>query len=952
MLKQISVRGARTHNLKNINIDIPHNQFVVVTGPSGSGKSSLVFSTIYAEGQRRYVESLSVYARQFLSIMEKPDVDLIEGLSPSIAIEQKSVSHNPRSTVGTLTEIYDYLRLLFARIGTPICPKHQRPLTAQTITQMADNILTLDPNQRYALLAPCVRGRKGEHLKLLNGHWRAGYLRARINSDWHEIDTPPVLDSGKAHHIEIVIDRFKPNPSNRERLVESLEACLEIGNGLAIITPWDPDNSNREHDKIFSAKHACPLCDFNISDLEPRLFSFNSPHGACTRCNGLGMSQVIDSDKVILDHNLSVTQGGLAGWSKSKPYLFQMLSAVATHFEFSLETPIKDMNQEHLDLLLSGTGTEKITYVISGRRRKSTVCRPFPGIISRLLKRYQETESSSVQEEIMNYMSYKNCTSCDGARLKTDALCVKIADHNIHDLNNMAIDALAKWFKKLKLEEDKSIISSKITKEINDRLNFLDSVGLNYLSLERRAQTLSGGEAQRIRLASQIGSGLVGVTYVLDEPSIGLHQRDNQRLIASLMRLRDLGNNVIVVEHDEETMRMADHVIDIGPGAGVSGGEVVATGTAAEICANPKSLTGAYLSLAKTITPPKRLAVNPDKLLTITGVKCNNIKNLTVEIPLELFTCVTGVSGSGKSSLINDTLKPAIAKHLGRTTETMIGSYENISGLEHLDQLIAIDQSPIGRTPRSNPATYTGMFTPIRELFSNTNEASSRGYGPGRFSFNVKGGRCEKCAGDGLIRVEMHFMADVYVTCSECNGRRYNPETLEVKYKGKSIADVLALTINEASDFFDAIPQIKRKCDTIIAVGLGYIKLGQSATTLSGGEAQRIKLSRELAKRSTGNTFYILDEPTTGLHFHDINQLVDVLGKLRDRGNTIVVIEHNIDVIRAADWVIDIGPEGGNKGGELVASGPPEAVAMIAKSHTGRYLNQMMTQNTTPPGEK
>ncbi len=939
-MENISIRGARTHNLKNIDIDLPRNKLVVITGLSGSGKSSLAFDTLYAEGQRRYVESLSAYARQFLSMMEKPDVDHIEGLSPAISIEQKAVSHNPRSTVGTITEIYDYLRLLFARVGEPRCPDHHLPLQAQTISQMVDAVLALPEGTKLMLLAPVVQDRKGEHLQLIDQLLRQGFVRARINGKIEELDQPPKLELRKKHTIEVIVDRIKVRSDLRLRLTESFETALKLAEGIAKVAYIEGVGD----EKIFSANYACSLCGYSISELEPRFFSFNNPAGACASCNGLGVKQFFDKNRVITDETLSLAEGAIRGWDRRNFYFFQLLKSLANHYQFDIDIPFKNLSSRIKQTLLYGSGEEEIDFCFVSEKNKTVhKIHPFEGVLPNMERRYHETESAQVREELGRYLTTSACDECAGSRLKREARNVFVADKSLPDISNMSIDEACKFFKKTKLIGSRGKIAQKILKEIEARLHFLLSVGLEYLSLSRSADTLSGGETQRIRLASQIGSGLVGVMYILDEPSIGLHQRDNDRLLQTLVRLRNLGNTVIVVEHDEDAIRHADYVVDIGPGAGVHGGRVIAVGTPKEVISNPKSLTGQYLSGKLSIpTPKERQPFDFKRVLRLKGVTCNNLKNIDVEIPVGLMTCITGVSGSGKSSLINDTLYPLAAIELNRATMPEPGPFKTITGLGFLDKVVDIDQSPIGRTPRSNPATYTGLFTPIREIFAGTQEARSRGYTPGRFSFNVSGGRCEACEGEGVIKVEMHFLADVYVTCDVCKGQRYNRETLDMRFKDKNIYEVLAMTVEEARQFFDHIPQVARKLQTLIDVGLSYLSLGQSATTLSGGEAQRVKLARELSKRGTGNTLYILDEPTTGLHFHDINQLLSVLHQLRDQGNTIIVVEHNLDVIKTADWIIDLGPEGGTKGGKVVACGTPEEVALNKKSYTGKYLSAFL----------
>ncbi|EHZ7430313.1 excinuclease ABC subunit UvrA [Vibrio cholerae] len=939
-MDKIEVRGARTHNLKNINLTIPRDKLIVITGLSGSGKSSLAFDTLYAEGQRRYVESLSAYARQFLSLMEKPDVDHIEGLSPAISIEQKSTSHNPRSTVGTITEVYDYLRLLYARVGEPRCPEHQVPLKAQTISQMVDKVLELPEGSKMMLLATIVKERKGEHVKTLENLAAQGFIRARIDGETCDLTDPPKLELHKKHTIEVIVDRFKVRSDLQQRLAESFETALELSGGIVVVAPMEGDGE----EQIFSANFACPHCGYSMRELEPRLFSFNNPAGACPTCDGLGVQQYFDPDRVIQDANLSLAQGAIRGWDQKNFYYFQMLTALAEHYDFDVHTPFNKLSQKIQEIILHGSGRTEIEFkYINDRGDIRLKKHPFEGILHNLERRYRDTESNSVREELAKYISNKPCSSCDGTRLKIEARNVFINDTALPTIVELSIADALTFFQELKLEGQRAQIAEKVMKEINDRLQFLVNVGLNYLNLSRSAETLSGGEAQRIRLASQIGAGLVGVMYVLDEPSIGLHQRDNERLLQTLTHLRNLGNTVLVVEHDEDAIRMADHVIDIGPGAGVHGGMVVAEGNVQEIIANPNSLTGQYLSGVKKIAvPEQRTPKDAKKTVELKGAVGNNLKNVDLSIPVGLFTCVTGVSGSGKSTLINDTFFKIAHTALNGATTATPAPYRSIQGLEHFDKVIDIDQSPIGRTPRSNPATYTGIFTPIRELFAGTQESRSRGYQPGRFSFNVRGGRCEACQGDGVIKVEMHFLPDVYVPCDVCKGKRYNRETLEVRYKGKTIDEVLDMTVEDAREFFDPVPVIARKLQTLMDVGLSYIRLGQSATTLSGGEAQRVKLARELSKRDTGKTLYILDEPTTGLHFHDIQQLLSVLHRLRDHGNTVVVIEHNLDVIKTADWIIDLGPEGGQGGGLIIAEGTPEDVAQIEASHTARFLKPLL----------
>lgn len=939
----IDIRGARTHNLKNINLTIPRDKLIVITGLSGSGKSSLAFDTLYAEGQRRYVESLSAYARQFLSLMEKPDVDSIEGLSPAISIEQKSTSHNPRSTVGTITEIYDYLRLLFARVGEPRCPDHDVPLTAQTISQMVDKVLSLPEESKMMLLAPVVKNRKGEHVKLLDSLAAQGYIRARIDGEICDLSDPPELALQKKHTIEVVVDRFKVRSDLATRLAESFETALELSGGTAVVA--DMDNPNAE-ELVFSANFACPHCGYSVPELEPRLFSFNNPAGACPTCDGLGVQQFFDESRVVQNESISLAGGAVKGWDRRNFYYYQMLTSLAKHYKFDIETPYEDLPQKIKDIVMHGSGKEEIEFQYMNDRGDVVIRKhPFEGILNNMARRYKETESMSVREELAKNISNRPCADCGGSRLRPEARNVYIGSINLPQISEKSIGESLEFFQGLTLTGQKAQIAEKILKEIKERLEFLVNVGLNYLSLSRSAETLSGGEAQRIRLASQIGAGLVGVMYVLDEPSIGLHQRDNERLLNTLIHLRNLGNTVIVVEHDEDAIREADHIIDIGPGAGVHGGQVIAQGTAKEIMANPNSITGKFLSGEEKIEiPKKRTALDKSKLLKLKGATGNNLKGVNLEIPVGLFTCITGVSGSGKSTLINDTLFPLAQNALNRAEKTDFASYKSIEGLEYFDKVIDINQSPIGRTPRSNPATYTGLFTPIRELFAGVPEARARGYNPGRFSFNVRGGRCEACQGDGVLKVEMHFLPDVYVPCDQCKGKRYNRETLEIRYKGKTIHQVLDMTVEEAREFFDAIPMIARKLQTLMDVGLSYIRLGQSSTTLSGGEAQRVKLATELSKRDTGKTLYILDEPTTGLHFADIKQLLDVLHRLRDQGNTIVVIEHNLDVIKTADWIVDLGPEGGSGGGQIIATGTPEEVAKVKGSHTARFLKDILAK--------
>ncbi len=940
-MDKIVVRGARTHNLKNITLSIPRDKLVVITGLSGSGKSSLAFDTLYAEGQRRYVESLSTYARQFLSMMDKPDIDHIEGLSPAISIEQKSTSHNPRSTVGTITEIYDYLRLLFARVGDPHCPQHHLKLEAQTVSQMVDQVLALPEGTRVMVLAPLVRERKGEHLHVFSELKSSGYIRARINGIVTEIDYPPALEKNKKHSIDVVVDRLKVRPDMQQRLAESFEAALALTDGMAVLAfiP-EEDGGPVPADLLFSSRFACPVCGHSISELEPRLFSFNNPAGACPGCDGLGLKQFFDESRIITDDSLSLAEGAIRGWDRRNFYYFQMLNSLSAHYGFEVDTPFNTLAPAHRKVILHGSGDEAIEFhFLNDRGDTFTRRHPFEGILPNMERRYRETESTMVREDLARFLSSQPCPDCEGTRLKPEARSVFINDMNLPSVSAMTITAAAQYFSALRLSGNRAAIAEKILKELQDRLTFLIDVGLNYLTLNRSADTLSGGEAQRIRLASQIGAGLVGVMYILDEPSIGLHQRDNDRLLRTLFHLRDIGNTVIVVEHDEDAIRHADHIIDIGPGAGVHGGRIVAQGALEDIVNADESLTGQYLSGRRKIeVPATRVRVNPKKMLRLKGATGNNLQNVDLHIPLGLLTCITGVSGSGKSTLINGTLYPLAATRLNGATTLSPAPYASIEGLEKLDKVVDIDQSPIGRTPRSNPATYTGIFTPVRDLFAGTQEARARGYKTGRFSFNVKGGRCEACQGDGVVKVEMHFLPDVYVSCEVCHGKRYNRETLEVKYKGKNISEVLDMTIEDARAFFDAVPAIARKLQMLVEVGLSYICLGQAATTLSGGEAQRVKLARELSKRDTGQTLYILDEPTTGLHFDDIRQLLAVLHRLRDQGNTIVVIEHNLDVIKTADWIVDLGPEGGDGGGLIIAEGTPEEIAANTASHTGKYL--------------
>jgi excinuclease ABC subunit A len=932
----ISIRGARTHNLKNIDLDLPRDQLIIITGLSGSGKSSLAFDTIYAEGQRRYVESLSTYARQFLSMMEKPDVDHIEGLSPAISIEQKSTSHNPRSTVGTITEIYDYLRLLYARAGTPRCPEHQVSLEAQTVSQMVDHVLSQPQDQRWMLLAPVVNDRKGEHIQLLDDLRAQGFIRARIDGTVYDLDEPPVLDLKKKHTIEVIVDRFKIRDDIALRLSESFETALRIADGIAIAACIDDAT-----ELMFSERYACPHCGYSLPELEPRIFSFNNPKGACSSCDGLGVRQHFDPELIIHNPDISLAGGAIRGWDRRNAYYYQLICSLARHYHFDPEAPFSELSKEHQDIILYGSGHETIEFkFMSGAGSVKKRHHSFEGIIANMDRRYHETDSQLVRDELAKYLSNKPCNACEGARLNVSARNVFVEDLPLHHLTRFPIRKSLEFFAQLKLTGKRGEVAIKIIKEIQERLEFLVNVGLDYLTLDRSADTLSGGEAQRIRLASQIGAGLVGVMYVLDEPSIGLHQRDNQRLLNTLFRLRDLGNTVIVVEHDEDAIRSAQHIVDIGPGAGVHGGRVIAQGTLDDIINNKDSLTGKYLSGEIGITVPDKLTpVDKDKQIVIRNAHGNNLKNVDIAFPIGLLTCITGVSGSGKSTLINDTLYCHAARLINRAG-VIPAPCDAVEGLEHFDKVVDIDQSPIGRTPRSNPATYTGLFTPIRELFSATPEARSRGYSPGRFSFNVKGGRCEACKGDGVIKVEMHFLPDIFVHCDSCAGKRYNRETLEIRYKGKTINEVLDMTVEDAAEFFSAVPVLARKLQTLVEVGLSYITLGQNATTLSGGEAQRVKLAKELSKRDTGKTLYILDEPTTGLHFHDIKQLLNVLHTLRDHGNTVIVIEHNLDVIKTADWIIDMGPEGGDGGGTLVAEGTPKQVSENKASHTGEYLKR------------
>jgi excinuclease ABC subunit A len=943
-LREIRIRGARTHNLKNINLDLPRNRLIVITGLSGSGKSSLAFDTLYAEGQRRYVESLSAYARQFLQRMDKPDVDLIEGLSPAISIEQKATSHNPRSTVGTVTEIHDYLRLLFARAGTPYCPEHQMPLDAQTVSQMVDHVLALPAETKLMILAPVVANRKGEQLELFAELRAQGFARLRVDGAIYEIDALPKLAKTQKHTVDVVVDRIKVRPDMRQRLAESFETALRHADGRAIAYEMD---GAKEH--LFSAKFACPICSYSLQELEPRLFSFNNPMGACPTCDGLGVIQFFDPRQIVARPELSLASGAIRGWDKRNPFYFQLLTSLAAHYGFAVDTPFADLPEAIQKIVLYGSGHETIAFdYLSERGKTSRQEHAFEGIVNNLERRYKETDSVGVREELAKLISNKVCPDCDGARLRIEARNVRIGSSagalTLHEISRLPLEDARDHFLALELSGNKAQVAEKILKEITSRLQFLVNVGLDYLSLDRSAETLSGGEAQRIRLASQIGSGLTGVMYVLDEPSIGLHQRDNSRLLETLVQLRDIGNTVIVVEHDEDAIRHADYVVDIGPGAGIHGGHIVAEGTPQQVEDNPASMTGDYLSGRRRIEAPGQPRTpDPLRQLKLAGARGNNLKNVTLKLPVGLLTCITGVSGSGKSTLINDTLYVAAARHLyGSTAQP--AEYDEITGLDHFDKVINVDQSPIGRTPRSNPATYTGLLTPIRDLFAGVPESRARGYGPGRFSFNVKGGRCEACQGDGVIKVEMHFLPDIYVSCDVCHGKRYNRETLEVHYKGRTIHDILQMTVEIAREFFDAVPVIARKLQTLVDVGLSYITLGQAATTLSGGEAQRVKLALELSKRDTGRTLYILDEPTTGLHFQDIEMLLTVLHRLADHGNTVVVIEHNLDVIRTADWVVDLGPEGGGGGGKILGAGTPKAIARLETSHTGRFLKPLLAR--------
>jgi len=946
--RSIRIAGARTHNLKNIDLDLPRDQMIVFTGLSGSGKSSLAFDTIYAEGQRRYVESLSAYARQFLSMMEKPDIDHIDGLSPAISIEQKSTSHNPRSTVGTVTEIYDYLRLLFARAGTPKCPDHDITLEAQTVSQMVDHVLELPEGSKLMLLAPVVADRKGEHVQLMADLQAQGFIRARIDGEIYELDQPPELDLRKKHNIDAIVDRFKVKEDLRLRLAESFETALRLADGVARIAYMDDSDAE---EITFSDRFACNICGYSLTELEPRLFSFNNPTGACPSCDGLGVKQFFDPERVVVNPALSLAGGAIRGWDRKTTYYYQMIQSLASHYDFDIETPFSELGKQLQNIVLYGSGKDKIEFFYANSRgMQIKKLHRFEGVLPNLDRRYRETESSAVREELSKFLNSQACPDCEGTRLNTAARHVFISDHSLPEITSLSVGHVREFFDTMELEGWRATIADKIVKEISDRVGFLSDVGLDYLSLDRSAETLSGGEAQRIRLASQIGSGLVGVMYILDEPSIGLHQRDNQRLLGTLTHLRDIGNTVIVVEHDEEAIMSADFVVDLGPGAGVHGGQVVAAGTPDEVKSEPRSLTGQYLSGKRAIAVPEmRTPCDPEKQIRVLEASGNNLRSVDASLPVGLMTCVTGVSGSGKSTLVNDTLYKAVAEEINRASRNP-APHKAVEGLEAIDKVIDISQSPIGRTPRSNPATYSGLFTPIRELFAGTQESRSRGYMPGRFSFNVKGGRCEACQGDGVIKVEMHFLPDVYVPCDVCRGQRYNRETLEIRYKGKNIHEVLDMTVEDAAVFFQNVPVVARKLQTLMDVGLTYIRLGQNATTLSGGEAQRVKLAKELSKRDTGNTLYILDEPTTGLHFHDIEQLLGVLHRLRDHGNTVVVIEHNLDVIKTADWIIDLGPEGGDGGGQIIAHGTPEEVAATPGSFTGEFLKPLLT--STPADAK